>query len=109
MTQSDRLELLRRVVATHGQSNVARRIGRKPSALSQILSNTYKADPATILELVAAAYGADTVDCPVMGAETPLCECLDARSRADRPFFATSGMSTDLYRACQTCPHKGGA
>lgn len=108
MTQSDRMEILRRAVATHGQTGVARRIGRQNSAISQILSGKYGGSPDTILELVEAEFGNSTVDCPVMGDETPLAECLDARARADRPLFVTGGQSSKLYRACQTCPHKGG-
>lgn len=105
MTASDRLELLRRIVAQHGQSNVARRIGRTPGCLSQILSGTYKADSAIVLELVAAAFGTDTVDCPILG-EIVLATCLEERAK---PFKATSSQRVRLYRACQTCPHKGGA
>jgi transcriptional regulator with XRE-family HTH domain len=102
------MEIARRAVAEHGQAEVARRIGRSPSALSQVLSGKYAGDPGTILEMIEAEFGASTVDCPILGPDTPLADCLDARKRAERPFVATSGQSTQLYFTCPTCARRKG-
>lgn len=104
MTQSDRMELLRQAVAVHGQTAVAKRIGKSNSAISQVLSGKYAGSPDIILELVEAEFGASTVDCPELG-QIPLCICIEER---DKPFKATSSQRVRLYRACQGCPNKGG-
>ena len=106
MTQNDQLESARRICAQHGQSTVARLIGKSPAAVSQVLSGKYLGSGEAILELIEAAYGSSTVDCPVMGETTPLAECLEARARVNRPFIATSSQSARLYRACRDCTHK---
>lgn len=107
MTQNDRMEILRRAVAEHGQTGVAKRIGRSNTAISQILSGKYNptgngAD--LILELVEAEFSDATLECPELG-EIPLATCIEER---DKPFKATSSQRVRLYRACQKCPHKKG-
>lgn len=105
MTTEDRMEILRRAAAQHGQSRVAKRIKRSPGAISQILSGTYNQSgngADLILELVEAEFGSSTVDCPELG-EIPLCTCVEER---DKPFKATSSQRVRLYRACQTCPNR---
>lgn len=104
MTSNDRLEILRRAVALHGQAKVARLIGRAPSGINQILKGTYAADPSRVLELVEAEFGEQTVTCPELG-EIPLPTCIEERKK---PFRATSSQRVRLYRACQSCPNKGG-
>jgi transcriptional regulator with XRE-family HTH domain len=98
------MDILRRAVANHGQSEVARRIGRSPSALSQVINGKYQGDPATILELVEAEFASTTVDCPELG-DIPLATCIEER---EKPFRATSSQRVRLYRACQVCRNKGG-
>lgn len=104
MTRIDRMDILRRAVANHGQSEVARRIGRSPSALSQVINGKYQGDPGTILELVEAEFASTTVDCPELG-DIPLATCIEER---EKPFKATSSQRVRLYRACQVCRNKGG-
>ena len=102
MTASDRMELLRRVVSETSQAAVARKIGRSAAAINQILKGTYAGNPGSILELVAAWYGTDTVECPVMG-DVPLSRCIEER---DRPFSATNPMRVRLFKACATCERR---
>lgn len=102
MTSEDRMALLRRVVDQLGQAEVARRIGRAPSAINQILKGTYKASPEAILERVAAEFGEAIVDCPIMGA-VPLARCIEERSK---PFKATNPQRRTLIQACQVCKHR---
>lgn len=104
MTASDRMDILRRAVADHGQAEVARRIGRSNSAISQILSGKYAGASDSVLELVEGAFGTSSVICPELG-EIPLAVCIEER---DKPFAATSSQRVRLYRACQKCPNKGG-
>lgn len=104
MTKTDRMDIARRAVAEHGQSEVARRIGKSASALSQVMSGKYAGSPDTILELIEAEFGESTLECPELG-EIALATCIEER---DKPFKATSSQRVRLYRACQGCPHKGG-
>lgn len=102
MTSDDRMNLLRTVVAEHGQATVARRIGRSSAAISQILSGKYKGNPDRILELIDAEYGSAVVDCPVMG-RVALGRCIEERNK---PFKATNPQRRQLYVACRNCTHK---
>ena len=105
MTRNDRLAIARRAVTEHSQAEVARRIGKSPATISQVLAGTYP-NPAAILELIASEFSPETISCPVMG-EVPLSTCLDARRRAKMPFFASSRQTVELYRACPGCRHNG--
>ncbi len=102
MTSKDRLELLRSAVAASSQAEVARRVGRSAAAINQVLRGTYAGNPEIILERVAAEYGPDSVNCPVMG-EVPLAQCLESRNR---PFSATNAMRVRLYKACRQCERR---
>ncbi len=102
MTTHDRMDLLKQAVAASSQAEVARRIGRSASAINQVLKGSYP-NPEAILELVAAEYGGDTVDCPVMG-QVPLAQCLEERGR---PFRATNHQAVKLFQACTKCPRGG--
>lgn len=103
MTSVDRMELLRRVCAEHGQSNVARRIGRTPGCISQILSGTYKADSAIVLQLVEEAYGCTTIDCPVLGEPITLGRCAEERRKLPRN---TNPVARLLTQTCPTCEQR---
>ncbi|MBT0666377.1 helix-turn-helix transcriptional regulator [Geobacter pelophilus] len=99
MTRPDRMDLLKRMVAQHGQANVARRIGKSAAAICQILSGDYKASPDAILDLVEEAFGQTTVHCPLLG-EIPLKKCSDNRNR---PLIATNPLRVKIWRACKEC------
>lgn len=99
MTVEDRHQLLQRVVDQHGQSEVARRIGRSTAAINQVLHGNYKGNPERILERIAAEFGFETVDCPVMG-EIPLARCTEERGK---PFRATNPQRRRLFVACREC------
>lgn len=99
MTRTDRIALLERAIAESSQAEVARRIGRSAAAINQIVKGSYSGNPETILELVAAEYGCETVECPVMG-RVSLAQCMENRNR---PFAATNPIRVQLYRACKVC------
>lgn len=107
MTGGDLMQLLRQKIAETSQAHVARALDISSSALSQLMSGTYKASPDAILERVREIYGGISVDCPVLG-EIPLSKCSAERKK---PFAATSHQRVALWKACQTCErncaHKG--
>lgn len=102
MTANDRMELLKQAIAESSQADVARRINRSAAAINQILKGSYSGNPDTILELVAAEYGGETVDCPVMG-EVSLSQCMEARNR---PFSAANPMRVKLFKTCKHCERR---
>jgi len=102
MTTENRIDLLRRAVDEHGQADVARRIGRSASAINQVLHDKYNGNPERILELVAAEFGCENVQCPVMG-EIPLARCTEERNK---PFRATNPQRRRLYLACRDCDRR---
>lgn len=99
MTTEDRLQLLRRAVEQHGQSEVARRISRSDATISQVMNDKYPGRTDRVLELIAAEFGNETVDCPIMG-EIPLACCTEERSK---PFRATNPQRRKLFVACREC------
>ena len=99
MTAIDRLDLLRRTAAEIGQGETARRLGCSGSAISQILSGSYKASPDAILQKVEETFGATMTDCPVLG-KISLGRCAQERKK---PFAATNPVRVRLYRACKEC------
>ncbi len=103
MTQSDRMELLTKAVAEYGQAAVARKLKYSASAVNQILKGKYAGNTDKLLQKVAEVYGADTVQCPVMG-EIALSKCADERRK---PFAPSSPQRAKLWRACKECEQRG--
>jgi transcriptional regulator with XRE-family HTH domain len=102
MTQPDRMELLRTKCEELSQAEVARRISRSPSAITQILKGSYQGDPTIILTLVEEVFGKSTVQCPILG-EITLGRCAENRKRE---FAATNPTRVRLFRTCPTCGGK---
>jgi hypothetical protein len=96
------MTLLKQKIEESSQANVARMLEISGSALSQIMSGTYKAAPDAILERVREVYGGVSVQCPVLG------EITLARSAQEqkRPFAATNPQRVRLYRECRTCKNR---
>src|SRR5690554_461253 len=96
------LELLRAAVAEAGAMRpVATRLGCSVSAVSHLLSGSYKADPAHMAQRIEETYGHRVVDCPVLGS-IPITECAKHRNA---PFAATNPIRVRLWRACRVCPN----
>jgi transcriptional regulator with XRE-family HTH domain len=93
------MTLLRKMVATYGQAEVARLIGYSPSAISQALKGSYGAGLDRILMRVAEVFGDGTVRCPIMG-EIPLKRCAEERKK---PFGVSSPQRVRLWLACRKC------
>lgn len=101
MSNDDRMQLLREAVAISSQSKVAKKLGYKPPAISQILNGKYGAGPSAILQRVEEVYGSSRVQCPTMG-DISLGKCAETRRR---PFAATNQHRVKQYRACSKCPN----
>jgi len=99
MTRAEQMRLLREKCEELGQSEVARRINRSPSTISQLLHDKYKADPAAVLQDVEETFGTTLVACPEMG-EISLKRCLEERNT---PFSAASPRRIKMHRACKAC------
>ena len=101
MNNEEAINLLRAKCGELGQSNVAKAIGKSPSAINQLYHGTYKGAPDVILGLVVEAYGKVTLPCPFIGQDIPLRDCAENKRR---PFGgATNSYLVRLFRACRTC------
>lgn len=101
MTTIDAMALLREILQSHTQAEVARRIGKSSAAICSILKGTYP-NPGPILDLVVEKYGGLTVNCPALG-EISLEECGEHRRR---PPTADS-YHARMWRACRQCEKEG--
>jgi len=93
------MKLLEEKIAATSQAAVARTLNISGSALSQIMSGTYKAAPDAILERVREIYGGISVDCPVLG-EIPLHRCANERKQ---PFSLANSQRVELSKKCPKC------
>lgn len=86
----------------HGLAKAGKTIGYSASAVSTVLSGTYRGDVGRVEQMVRGALMALTVDCPVLG-DLTRDRCL-AEQR--EPFRATSRHRAQLYHACKTCANR---
>ena len=84
------------------QSAVARKIGRSPALVNQVLKNTYKGDLKAVEELISGVFLKGTVTCPAFG-ELPSNECQEWR-RKSRKFLNVNSQRVKMFRACRRCP-----
>ena len=102
MTNEERervMEILRQAVEKSSQAEVARRIGRSPAAVNQVLKGVYAGDTEAVLERVSAEFGGAEVECPVMG-RIALSHCIENRERAFRP---VNHQRVKLWKGCREC------
>ena len=85
------------------QSAIARKVGYSPSAVSQVLSNSYQnGDIGRVEQAVRGALMAETVDCPVLG-DLPRNTCVIWQRK---PFATTNSHRIRMFQACRNgCPH----
>jgi transcriptional regulator with XRE-family HTH domain len=103
MTQNEALSLLKNAVdAGASQSEVARRLGYSPTAISQALSGKYAGSLEHLLARVIEVYGNRQVDCPVLGV-IMLGRCAEERKR---PFSASNPVRVRLWQQCKKCEIK---
>jgi hypothetical protein len=83
------------------QRAAGERIGKSSGYVSRVLSNTYAGNMAEAEKLVRAAWGAETVACPLWG-DIPLSSCMAHRRRSAPPRTQVH----HLYRStCPACPN----
>ncbi|WP_024896785.1 hypothetical protein [Brucella rhizosphaerae] len=84
------------------QSAVSRKVGYSPSAISQVLSNTYQnGDIGRVEQASRGALMAETVFCPQMG-DIARNVCI---SWQRKPFSTANANNIRMYRACRSnCP-----
>lgn len=85
------------------QSSIARKVGYSPSAISQVLSNTYQnGDISRVEQAVRGALMAETVNCPVLG-DIPRNTCIQWQRK---PFATTNSHRIRMHQTCRNgCPH----
>lgn len=84
------------------QREAGERIGQSSGTVSKVLRQVYPGDYAEIERKVRAAYSADTVLCPVSGAEIALRTCLRHRRRKGP---LTDWRTRKFADTCPNCPH----
>lgn len=98
----DWVAALARACAATSQAQVARRLGRSASLVSDVFGNRYRGNLEAVEEIVRGALMGQTVDCPALG-ELPANECRQWRERA-RTFSGHNALRVQMYRACARCP-----
>jgi DNA-binding transcriptional regulator YdaS (Cro superfamily) len=97
------IDLLRQRVEAQGQGVIARELGISKTAVSQILSGKYQADPGHILARVLNIYGSgDELTCPHKGVKITPAECAAQYGRAQAVGLRATGNPETLrqHHAC---------
>ncbi len=99
------LELLRRAVEAPGasQTTVGKALGLKGSTISLVLSGKYPAKTDKVAARVVAVLG--RVHCPHLDEELSGAKCIEFHTRAAP---TSSPFAMRHWRACQSCPNRGG-
>lgn len=93
---------LARISDNDGLKGAGIKVGYSPSAISSVLSATYRGDLVRVEGAVRWSLMSATVDCPMLG-ELRRDRCLEWQRK---PFAATSSHRVAMYRACRGgCPH----
>ena len=84
------------------QAQAARKIGRSPALVNQVLKNRYTGDLKGIEERVIAALSNTKIACPVFG-DISGEECLKNQKK---PYNPSNHVSVRLFRTCRQCPFR---
>lgn len=84
------------------QGQVARKMGRSGSMISQVLRKKYRGDMKGVEEVFRGVFQAAVVDCPALG-NLPTNECRDWRDKA-RSYIGSNHLTVMMYKACKGCP-----
>lgn len=101
VSMPDWIEVLARECAATSQNQVAKRLERSSTMISQVLRAKYPGDLQAIEDLVRGQFTDKTVDCPALG-RLPLHECRGWMTKA-REFQSTNSLRVRMYRACRNC------
>lgn len=88
------------------QNQVAKRLERSASLVSNVLGNRYPGDMKAVEELYRGVFEAAVVECPAMGS-IPLDQCRHWRGKS-RKLNNTNSRNVMMFRACRRCPQNTG-
>lgn len=94
--------LLVRACDETSQNQVAKRLNRSASVVSQAIKGSYRGDMDAFARRVQDVLQAKEVECPSLG-EISSGDCQDWRDKAERMTSANPMMVT-MFRACRKCP-----
>jgi hypothetical protein len=102
------IEILRREVMAKGPKQVAAELGVSRATVDLLCSGKYPADTRKMQEKIKAIYGTKGgIECPVLGAITPL-KCAETWRRAKVIGMKAGNPETlKLYKACMCCGVRG--
>lgn len=84
------------------QNQVAKRLDRSASLVSNVLRRKYTGDMAAVEDRVRGLLMRSVVECPELGL-MPSQACQDWRAKS-RKFAATNALRARMFRACRSCP-----
>jgi hypothetical protein len=88
--------------AETSQNQVARRLDRSPSLVSNVLRRKYTGDMDAVEQRVRGVLMRSVVECPQLGT-IPVQVCQDWRARSRR-FSGHNAQRAQMFRACRNCP-----
>ncbi|MGS4945174.1 helix-turn-helix domain-containing protein [Meridianimarinicoccus sp. RP-17] len=88
--------------AQTSQNQVARRLDRSPSLVSNVLRRKYTGDMDAVEQRVRGVLMRSVVECPQLGT-IPAQVCQDWRARS-RTFSGHNAQRAQMFRACRACP-----
>jgi hypothetical protein len=98
----DWVEALALECGRSSQAQVAKRLGRSTTVISQVVNRRYPATLSAIEERVRGVLMYGSVACPGLG-EIPTHECQDWREKS-RHFAFGNPVRVRMFRACNACP-----
>jgi hypothetical protein len=85
------------------QVKVAKRLGRSPALVNQVLHKKYPGDLRAVEEVVRGVFMNGTIACPALG-DIPSNECHEWRKKAQK-FSSANMQRVQMFKACTKCPH----
>lgn len=98
----DWVGVLARECDLSSQGQVAKRLGRSASMVSNVLRGIYRGNMAVIEDLVRGTLMLEVIDCLGLG-EINKRNCREWRLRS-RKFANVNSLYVTMYRACNRCP-----
>lgn len=104
----DAMEALKEMKKHASQAEIARRLGKSDSTISNALKGRYIGNVDALAERIRGELLNQKVVCPILGEITSRI-CQDERKK---PLHTANPVRVQLWRACKTCPNnpavKGG-
>jgi hypothetical protein len=98
----DWIEALVSACERSSQAKIAKRLGRSPALVSQVLRRKYTGDMKDVETRVRGAFMDAKVQCPALGL-MPANECADWRTKSRR-YVSANARRVMMFRACNDCP-----